>query len=197
MNKKIWLFAFVLVAQHAAQASTVTLVDTNLSVVDGSSITSGNLAVRWGTYSGGVFSPIGGNTYQDAINSGYVNFDEPPVELSVALTQSNNDLITAGTQLYLAVYNASFDANYSSSYTKAILTDTAWLATTYLISGGDVTYSLDSTASAVFGGYSFNTGNQVITLASEATIPEPSTYAAIFGAASLGFCVWRKRRKAA
>jgi hypothetical protein len=34
-------------------------------------------------------------------------------------------------------------------------------------------------------------------LASVSAIPEPSTYAAIFGAAALGFAVWRRRRGAA
>lgn len=35
-----------------------------------------------------------------------------------------------------------------------------------------------------------------ITLSSVSAVPEPATYAALFGAASLGFCVWRKRRAA-
>jgi hypothetical protein len=48
------------------------------------------------------------------------------------------------------------------------------------------------------GGMTWNTtsfiSNGVLSVV--AAIPEPSTYGALFGAAVIGFGVWRKRRKA-
>ena len=35
------------------------------------------------------------------------------------------------------------------------------------------------------------------TLSAVSAVPEPTTYAALFGVASLGFCMWRKRRSVA
>ncbi len=46
------------------------------------------------------------------------------------------------------------------------------------------------------GGLTWNTTNFISSgVLSVAAIPEPSAYAALFGAAAIGFSVWRKRRK--
>ena len=43
-------------------------------------------------------------------------------------------------------------------------------------------------------GFEFSTGSTQITLSGTSAIPEPSTYAAIFGALALGFVIYRRRK---
>lgn len=172
-------------------AGSLTLSNFNISAFIGATEITGatSIAVRYGTYSSSTFTPLFGNTYNSG-NSGYFNGADK--ELILTLNQSDNTLFTAGNQLYISVLNLSELSNYSSSSAQVILTDTSWLVPTFsLVSSNSINFTTNT--SAVQGTYQYNAGSPVLGLTA---VPEPATYAALFGVASLGVCVWRKRRKA-
>ena len=187
--KKIKFLFLSIALVVSAKANSVVLEDFDFSVA-GFNNASGVIAARWGTYSGGVFTQLLGNSYNALSNSGYVDFSGP--ELSVYLTQSDNTNVTAGTQLALALIDISENANYSVGAAKVVLVDTNWVVPTFVGTSTSVTYSFSASTSAVVGSFNYNGGNEQMALVS--AVPEPATWAALAGLASLGFCCWRKRR---
>jgi hypothetical protein len=91
------------------------------------------------------------------------------------------------------LYQGNWSSFSSSTVEKEII-----LSFTGLDNSGTGGFNGTATTVALIGG---GTGTSTInfalnTLATTSAVPEPATYAALFGIASLGVCVWRKRRKA-
>ena len=199
MNIKLVKTLVKIIAANAilylsAGADTVSVLDTSFTITNPQG--SSTLGARWGTWSGSQFTEL------SAGNLGYATI--APVgdkEMSVILNQLDNTNYSAGTRLALAIYtngiNDASAVSYTSSTFRAVLVDTSWLTPTFADNGFDTRLSLNTTTSAVVGTYAFNGGNQTIGLAAVSAIPEPSTYAALFGAAALGMAACRRRRTAA
>ena len=118
---------------------------------------------------------------------------------AVYLTATVNTYTPVSPVFYIDLYDADFDyRTYVGSWSGFVTGASQEFALTYTsttLSGGG---TFDGTASAI-GVRNGSTGGSLNinfdTLATTAAIPEPVTYAALFGAASLGLAVWRKRRK--
>jgi hypothetical protein len=163
------------------EAGSVALEDFKTSVFSstGSPII-GTIAVSWGTYTGGTFTPLFGAT-QSTINSGY--FDAPETELFVGLTQSDNTFLDAGTPLFVSIFNVpggSGTSTWLSSVDQIVLSDPSWIAPNFTLTTPEILWSLGSTTIAMplaqFGGatgtYNYNGGSPQITLAAPG--PPPS-----------------------
>jgi hypothetical protein len=124
---------------------------------------------------------------------------------SITLSGVNN---FTGSSIGFTITNASTYGKFLGSFSSSITN-----ATTVNISSGSYVFlagdTFDFTTSSfgtanigtlptLTGGMTWNTtsfiSNGVLSVV--AAIPEPSTYGALFGAAVIGFGVWRKRRKA-
>jgi hypothetical protein len=195
MKKILSLTAAVMLAVQSF-AGTTSIYDENTTVtVDGVTLTSGTLSAMWGSYSAGVFTPFVNPTPGEQ-NLGYV--DVAAKEFAATLALPSNTLLAAGTPMFLAVYNLEFGSTYhgqtlgANTVASAVLTDAAWIAPTFTLLGPEITWALGTSTSAVFGSYSFNAGANTLGLVA---IPEPSTYALIFGAGVLGLVMFRRFRK--
>ena len=186
--KKILLSASVLLAACSVKANSVSIYDDSFSLFNGATqITTGTYNVLWGTFTGGAFTPLLGVAPSDD-NSAYIDVASP--ELSATFTQTNNSNITAGSQFALAITLLADNTDYVSSLNEVILTDTSWTAPTFVfLADPIISFELTNSTTALKGSYSFNGGNQVLTI-----IPEPSTYAALAGVAVLGLAALRRRR---
>lgn len=177
-------------ATTKVNAEIISIFDSNFSFLS-VPINSEFLSARWGIWDGSQFIQITTNSS----NTGYVEFESP--EIFVGLTQVDNTIYTAGNQLALAFYtDGSPDAqtlNWSpTSGFGAVLTDTSWIVPTFANNANIISYNLSANTIALVGAYSFNGGNEVITLA---PIPEPATFAAFAGMAMLGLAVVRRRKR--
>jgi hypothetical protein len=196
------LLAFVCASSLAlagvAHAGSVAVEDFNTTIfLPTSTPVTDTISASWGTYSGGVFTPLFGAT-QSTINSGY--FDAPENELFVGLTQSDNTLLAAGTAMFVSIFNVpggSGTSTWFSSAEQIVLSDPTWIAPTFTLATPELTWTLGSSTVAMslaqFGGstgtYSFNDGAPQVTL-----VPEPSTYA-LLGLASLALGGYAMRRR--
>jgi hypothetical protein len=185
----------------SSKAGFVSLSDFDMSAFapNSSSITS-TISASWGTYSGGVFTPLLGNT-QSAFNTGY--FDGAGSELSVIFTQSDNTAIAAGTSMFVSIFNVPGGAGsstWSSSAEQIVLSDPTWVAPTFTLTQPQLDWALTSSTVAMslaqFGGstgtYNFNGGAPQVTL-----VPEPSTYALLgLAGLALGGYAMRRRKRA-
>lgn len=201
MKKYIISAAFALASVLTSKAvsyNTISLFDDTFSAKIGTTTInaqSPNYEVLWGTFTGGVFTPIGGSVHTGD-NDGYIGDPFGSFELSATLSLSNNTTLAAGTQLYLAITSLPDDSNYVTSSFEAVLTDPTWLAPTFDAFASDgLVVSFTAQTTAVKGQFSYNNGNEIINLASSA-IPEPSTYAVLAGLAVIGAAAYRKRRSA-
>lgn len=179
-----------------AYSNSISIFDDTFSFLNGSSsVANGTYDARWGTFSGGVFTPFLGAS-ENVNNSGYIALDPFGNEIQVSFAQTNNNVVAASTQLALA-FTATLDgSSYSDSAPQVILTDASWVAPTFVfLSTPIVQFSMTANTTALRGTYSFNGGNQVLNIASSA-IPEPSSFAAIAGLGILGFAASRRRRVA-
>ena len=174
----------------SAGADTVSVFDTSFTITNPQS--SSTLGARWGTWNGSQFTEL------SAGNLGYATI--APVgdtELSVTLNQLDNTNYSAGSSLALAIYtngiNDASAVSYTSATFRSVLVDTSWVTPTFADNGVDTRLSFNTTTSAVVGTYAFNGGTQIIELSA---IPEPSTFAALFGAAALGMAAFHRRRPA-
>lgn len=191
-STKITFLAAAGLAASSAFANSVALTDFSFSLFNGDvQVADATLDVRWGTYSGGVFTPFLSAAYNDN-NTGYADLSSP--ELSVSLTQGDNVAVPAGTVLALAITNFDFGTTYTPSEFEVILTDPTWVAPTFALVGlPDLDLTLTSNTTALKGQYSFNGGNEILNLQA---IPEPSAFAALAGLAVLGGVATRRRRSA-
>jgi len=186
-----------------SRAETVSIYDDSFTVNLPPSLTGsgGILSGRWGTWNSvtGVFTQQITNT----LNAGYVDLSVTPKELSITLNQtlnlgqssgSINGVYAPGTLLALAIFTNSGSAdvsgsNYDSTWASAILTDAAWLTPTFANNANMVDYAFSSSTTAVVGSFSYNSGNEIITL-----VPEPST-GALLMIGSVGLVALRRLRK--
>lgn len=153
----------------------VLIIDNNnagfgsISVLAGSSLTSSS------TYSG--FTVVGSNTATFAFST---------TSLSITPTFDLGSGVDVGDRFAIIVFDTSTSSAITGD-TYRIWTDVSWVVSadgstsTFAASGGD--FAQLSSSSSFTG---------VVTSA----VPEPATYAALFGLASLGFCALRRRRKA-
>lgn len=197
LAKSIVLSFSCLAGSLSAQTFTgVNLFDDTFSLINGTTpVTTGTYEVRWGSYSGSVFTPYFG-VPAGVANDGYVGNPFGAFELFASLTTADNTVISANTQLYLAVTLLADQANYVSSANEIILTDPSWLAPSFALVGDPKDVSLTASTTALKGSYSFNGGNQILTIGSATVIPEPSSFAALAGLAAVGMAASRRRRSA-
>lgn len=116
-------------------------------------------------------------------------------QISLTATQTTNlsDQFQIGlydSDLNGRLYTASLSSFPQNSQTTVIL---SFSAVDNSGTGSPFSGIVSSIAFIGAGSVSNTIG---ITLTSVSAVPEPATYAALFGAASLGFCIWRKRRAA-
>lgn len=167
-------------------ASNLAIFDDSFSLFNGSTqVTGVALAAVWGTWSGSTFIP-NQNIYADG-GFGYADLTGP--ELNVIINRVDQTQYVAGTQMSLAIFNKPDLSNWDATVAKAVLTDTSWIAPAWSLVGGDLSVNFTANTSALLGSYSFNSGNEVITM-----IPEPNT-ASLLIMAGLGIFL-RKRKSA-
>jgi len=208
MKKILLTLATSVFTMAYTQAGSVTVEDFAATAYYPNSSTllpnGSTISAIWGSYSSGVFTPLLGNT-QVSANTGYFVQDTSPgtgKEFTVTFSQSNNNNISAGIQMFVSIYNipggASF-TTWTSSTAQVVLTDPTWLAPTFTVSTPALTWSLTAnttaqTLSSLSGSgssqYNYNAGAPKVTL-----VPEPSTYALLgMSALALGGYVVRRRR---
>jgi hypothetical protein len=174
-------------------AGSATLADFSITAFNpsGGAYTE-QLSALFGTYSGGVFTPLIVTSPTIGVNSGYlINADE---EFQLNITQGNNNNVAAGAALFASIYQGT---TYSPSAAQIVLTDPAWIAPTFTITTPELAWSLSGATTAVSvlgqtGTFNYNSGSPEVTLA----VPEPSTYA-LLGLAGLalgGYAARRRRR---
>jgi len=199
MNKKLLLtvIAFAVLASATAvnlRAETMAIYDEDFSIVSGPTSAS-ILGARWGLWDG--------TSFVQAVTSGNLGYvDLTASEMDITLNQINNSIYAVGTQMAVAIYGndgtadsqtVSFTtASGLSGFKYAILTDPSWLAPAFANNANFVSFSFTANTTALGGsGYSFNGGNEQITM-----VPEPSTYALLtLGGLALAGHVIRRRRR--
>lgn len=171
------------------QAETIVIEDFNFTVGNrpaGANILSG----RWGVWNAGTSTFVQAVT--NSLNAGFV--DVPNTEMSVTLNQTSAANYAAGTAMSFAIFtNGSADAqalNFSAATRAVILSDVAWVAPSWANNAVNIPFTFSANTVARFGSYSFNGGNEVLTLA---VIPEPSTFSLLIG--GMGLMAFRLRRK--
>ncbi len=135
-----------------------------------------------------------------------------PIQYSNIVNVGTRQITLAGTQTFTGS-NLNFDITNLSTFGHFLGSGTATVTGVTINIGGAYTGSSGDTFDfttgnfsgatlgslpTLSGGLSWNTSSFISSgvLSVVSAIPEPSTYAAIFGAAAIGFGVWRKRRKA-
>lgn len=176
--------ALLFCSSQLSNASVVRLSDGSLSVsILGTTYTNTtqDIAARWGTWNSGTstFTEITGG-------AGYYSADLE--ELKVDLDRSSQ-VVSIGTLLAIAVYQAAPQTSFSSSYNHAILTDSTWGAPTFDLSPTVNLRDFTSSTTAVVGSFNFNGGVEQINL-----VPEPSTGALMMIGAA-GLVALRRLRK--
>jgi hypothetical protein len=201
--KKIALPLFALaLAVSSSQAGTIAVGNFDISAqLPNNTPITGTISAMWGSYSSATqtFTPFFSNT-QSAINTGYL--DGSGAELSVVLVQSDNNIISVGTPMFVSIFNVPGGAGtstWTSSAEQIVLSDPAWLAPAFTLTTPelflDVTASTTAMALGQFGGdtgsFNINGGSPQVTL-----VPEPSTYAllSLAGLALGGYAARRRLR---
>jgi hypothetical protein len=188
----------IIIAAFSAKAGSVAVEDFKLTVfLPGGAPVTSDISAIWGIWASGVFTPLLGAT-QVASNTGYYDPAEP--ELAVFLTQSNNDNIDIGANLFMSIYNVApgvGTSTWSANLEQIVLGDPSWSAPAFTITTPSLIWSLTANTVAysvagATGTYNFNSGSPEVTLA----VPEPSTYAllALGGLALAGHVIRRRRR---
>jgi len=201
MKKTFLTFsATVLVLVSSTKAGSVGVEDFFLSIfLPGGAPVTSDISAIWGTYSGGVFTPLLSAT-QSSDNTGYYDPSEP--ELQAFLSQSSNANISIGANMFLSIYNVAPGegvSTWSDTLAQIVLGDPTWIAPTFTLTTPDsLTYGLTANTTVyavggVSGTYNFNGGAPQITLEA---VPEPSTYALLtLGGLALAGHVIRRRRR--
>jgi len=181
--------AALTLCSSAAFANSVGIADFTFSFFNGpSAVTTGAYDARWGSFSGGLFTPfLGAVSTND--NLGY--FDASGPEIAVTFAQIDNSNVAAGTQLSLSLTLAEYASIFSNAAPQVILTDPSWIAPTFVfLTEPQIVFSFTSNTTAQRGLFSFNGGNEIL----NTVIPEPSSFAALAGLAAVGMVVTRRRR---
>jgi hypothetical protein len=191
--KRHLLILCLAVSSTRVFAGSATLADFSITAFNPSGVAyTEQLSALFGTYSGGVFTPLIVTSPTIGVNSGYlINADE---EFQLNLTQGNNNNVVAGTALFASIYQGT---TYSPSAAQIVLTDPSWIAPTFTITTPELAWELSASTAAVSvlgqtGTFNYNAGSPEVTLA----VPEPSTYAlfSLAGLALGGYAVRRRRR---
>ena len=188
MMKKIKAtLGFLILGGFCSQAEVVKISDLDglITVINTPALgATDTIAARIGLWNGTTFTSVG-----NTVGAGY--FDNDLRELSATISSASNPVgYTSGTLLALAIYNAPSTTDYSVSFNRAILTDSSWTMPTLAFgTGTKASYSLTANTVAQFGSYSFNGGNQTITL-----VPEPST-GALMVIGAIGLLAQRRFRR--
>jgi hypothetical protein len=178
------VFAFGL-APVQAEAVKIADLDGFITVVNTPVLgPTESIGARLGLWDGTTFTSVG-----NVVGKGF--FDNENKDLSAEISASSNPSgYATGTLLALAIYNSAPTADYSSSVNRAILTDASWIMPTLAFgTTTKATYGLTANTIAQVGTYSYNSGNQTITL-----IPEPST-GALMALGAVGMIALRRLRK--
>lgn len=196
--KKILISALLLGATVVAQANVT--IDFTVGILNDASgstpVADGSLIQLIGSVDNAFAAPtpgafIGGNDvllFSANFNS---STSGTPGAMLFSLT---NVSLAAGTNLLLRWFptltNAAGSPGFSTAYGQyGSLTDVAWVSP----SDGQ-TVSIDFLTIAAGGSTANSAGHAGLTTAA---IPEPSTYAAIFGALVLGLAAYRRRARVA
>lgn len=160
-------------SMNSSKAETLSLYDATFTISGlPTAFNSSILSARWGVWNAET------STFTQAVTSsvaaGYVEIAAP--ELSVTLSQINNNVYASGTQMAFAIFaNSAGDSqalNWGASVPtyRGIFTDTTWIAPSFSNTPAFVNFTLTANTTALVGDYAFNAGNQTLTL-----IPEPSS----------------------
>lgn len=194
--KSISLLLILLTSGQGLKASTISLQDFDFNILISGTSFNAALSGVWGTWNNGTstFTPVRSTWGQ---GYGYVATD-PEILITLNQTdQSTGYQIPNGSPLALGIYNfpdqSTTGANgwgyaVSNGLARAVLTDVSWTAPTWTPTGNDKTVFFTANTTAMLGSFSYNGGNEVITL-----IPEPTSASLL----SLGFVTLyalRKRR---
>jgi hypothetical protein len=175
------------------KAETISLYDGTFSVAGVPvGAAGGVLSARWGTW-----NPTTSTFTQEVtstVAAGYVDLSITPAELSVTLSQVNNNIYNSSL-LALAIFtDGSADSsalNFNSSFTRAILTDSSWTTPSFSNTPSFVNWSFSSNTQAVVGSFTWGgiSGTDTVTL-----VPEPST-ASLMMLGAAGLVALRRLRK--
>lgn len=200
-NTKLIGIALMSIAlSSASKAGSVGFYDSAFVMKDGATtITSTSpIDALFGTYSGSVFTPYITSVGAGNPNSGYVDTTPAAVEFAVNLSQNNNTLVTAGTQMYICISDRAGGSNYVSATKEVVLTDPSWLVPSFTVgTPSGLTYYFSASTTAVKGSFTFASGAEGAGIDTISFVPEPSTYAAIGGMAVLGVALLRRRKSSA
>jgi hypothetical protein len=145
----------------------------------------GSLSV--GLYS--AFDSASGSSPTGLLSSLSVSSGNPASAGNVVFSGTTTLAASTTYFLLLAAPSASSTGNYFTYHTASTTNEDSGGLAGWLI--GDIGYIANSS-----GGVWSDGGGAMMSIQASA-IPEPSTYAAIAGAAMLGLAVWRRRRQSA
>ena len=195
MHYKTAILALLLTS--SSFATQIILQDAeNISLLQQNGDTwDDTLAIQLGAFQTG-FTPTKTNLESWSANFlsvGKAGYYDPEIpEWSTALTlKDNSEPFAFGTQLYLWAHS---DMTIGTGSQWLLLSDASWTVGTMVATGlpQDLHFSVNT--SAIAGEFDF--ADQTAFTMETSPIPEPSTYAAIFGALTLGgVCYRRYRRK--
>ena len=166
-----------------------------LTISSGGTLSPGNSP---GTTNAGNTEWAGGGSFTFEVNQGTsavagTNYDLLAISGSLTINATSASKFTIGLNTLTLANAAGVPANFSSTgnYTFAFVTTTSGIigfdAAKFTLSTTGVDLSLTGTWSIA------QAGNNLELSYAGSAIPEPSTYAALFGACALALAAWRRR----
>lgn len=165
--------------------------------------TAGDFVFELGVFNSG-FTPTAGNVSQWAANWSVAN--QGGTTGTATWVNDGGDIgftgsgritalsapFTGGSQIYMWGY----DSKAVGSRQWILLSNTSWLVSSDISTPVSSNFTVNGSTNAVLGGVSNGGATLQSALVIVSAVPEPATYAAIFGLAALGFCAVRRRRRA-
>jgi hypothetical protein len=178
-------------------AENIVLSDISYTIV-GAPSSAVNVSLRFGLWNSSTFA-FTQQVFSDHLGYAALTGDE----LQINLSQTDNTVYSSTTQLALAVFTKSglpdagpLDYSLADASFRAIFTNPNWVVGSLAANTNEREFFLDASTTAVLDGsgakigdFSFNGGNQTITL-----IPEPST-GALMMIGAVGLVALRRLRK--